>query len=127
MKIDGLERVEKVIAKIARLAHQLNKEYCETFMDDHSQPEWEDAPEWQKESAVAGVKNILVNPECTPEDSHKSWYDFKKKNGWKFGPVKDAEKKEHPCMVPYSELPEGQKVKDALYSNTVKILLRSFV
>lgn len=117
----------ETIVKIARMAHQLNKEYCETFMDDHSQPEWEDAPDWQKESSVNGVKFTLANIEVTPEDSHKNWYDFKLKDGWKYGPVKDPEKKEHPCMVTYEELPKGQKVKDALYQSTVKILLRSYV
>ena len=33
-------------------------------------------------------------------------------DGWKYGPVKDPEKKEHPCFVPYDDLPpsraEGQ-------------------
>lgn len=115
------------LVKIARLAHQLNKEYCSVILDDNSQPDWSDAPEWQKESAINGVKMFLTNPDATPEDSHKNWYDFKKKDGWKFGPVKDPIKKEHPCMMPYEELPDDQKVKDSLYSNTVKILLERLV
>ena len=30
-------------------------------------------------------------------------------------PVKDADKKEHPCLVPYEQLPTEQKVKDAIF------------
>ena len=32
---------------IARVAHQVNKAYCEA-LGDTSQPDWENAPDWQK-------------------------------------------------------------------------------
>ena len=40
--------------------------------------------------------------------------------GWKYGPVKNPDAKEHPCMVPYAELPPEQRRKDALYLAMVK-------
>jgi len=46
----------------------------------------------------------------------------KLKDGWKHGPVKDPEKKEHPCLIPYDELPKEQQVKDHLFIGVVKAL-----
>jgi hypothetical protein len=34
--------------------------------------------------------------------------------------VKDPEKKQHPCMVPYADLPAAQRAKDALFLGTVR-------
>jgi hypothetical protein len=43
-------------------------------------------------------------------------------DGWKYGPVKDPEKKEHPCFVPYDRLPTEQKAKDYIFGAVVKSL-----
>ena len=103
------------IDKVARLAHEANKAYCET-LGDNSQPSWEDAPEWQKTSARKGVIFHCLNPQATPQNSHESWLEEKRAEGWKYGPVKDPENKEHPCFVPYNELPPEQQKKDAIFT-----------
>lgn len=107
------------VKEIAKLCHEANRHYCE-FLGDSSQPIWEKAPEWQKESAITGVKSIVDNPRTTPSDSHMGWYMQKEKDGWVYGKVKDTEKKEHPCMVPFNELPHEQQVKDILFVSIVK-------
>lgn len=106
------------IMLIAMLAHSMNKAYCEAI-GDNSQPTWEDAPDWQKDSAIMGVTKHLENPDMTPEDSHVSWMEQKTAEGWKYGPVKDLEKKEHPCYLPYNELPQEQRVKDYIFRQAV--------
>jgi len=106
--------------KIAEVAHQVNKAYCDSI-GDTSQPDWKDAPEWQKQSAIKGVE-FHQSGEHGPEASHNSWLAEKRKDGWKYGPVKDPEKKEHPCYVPYSELPKEQQTKDFLFLAIVKSL-----
>jgi RyR domain. len=58
----------------------------------------------------------------TSENLHQNWLDQKKKDGWVYGKTKDAEKKTHPCMVPYSDLPKEQQVKDHLFHAIVSIL-----
>ncbi|MEQ9948114.1 RyR domain-containing protein [Pectobacterium aroidearum] len=60
-----------------------------------------------------------LNGDHPPEASHNKWLEFKKQDGWKYGPVKDAEKKEHPCFVPYGQLPKEQQVKDYLFRAVV--------
>lgn len=106
---------------IARVAHEINRAYCAS-LGDTSQPAWEDAPEWQQKSAIAGVEMHLANPDATPEQSHESWLAQKVADGWVYGEVKDAEKKEHPCCRPYDELPPEQKSKDYLFRSVVHML-----
>lgn len=105
---------------IARVAHEINRAYCAS-QGDTTQPTWEEAPEWQKASALVGVDMHLANPDATPEQSHESWLAQKTADGWKYGEVKDAEKKEHPCFKPYAELPEAQKAKDYLFKAVVAL------
>ena len=40
---------------IARVAHEINKAYCEA-LGDTSQKGWADAPQWQIDSACNGVE-----------------------------------------------------------------------
>lgn len=113
------------IEQVAELAHELNAVYCRQI-GDISQPMWDDAPDWQKESAINGVKFHLANPDALPSASHESWLAEKTAAGWKYGMVKDPDKKEHPCFVPFESLPEEQKVKDYLFKGLVDSV-RSFI
>ena len=106
------------INKIAKACHEVNRTYC-SALGDGSQLPWDDAPEWQRESARNGVTAILDGTVTTPEDSHKNWMAEKEAQGWKYGPKKDPDKKEHPCMILYAALPAEQKAKDALFHATV--------
>ena len=107
--------------QVAQVCHEINKAYCESI-SDNSQPSWSESPEWQKSSAINGVQFHLDNPDAPPSSSHDSWLKQKEEEGWKYGPVKDAEKKEHPCFVPYDELPTEQKSKDFLFKQVVHSL-----
>ena len=100
--------------QIARVAHEVNRAYC-LALGDTSQVPWDEAPEWQRNSAINGVAFHRSNPDAGPDHSHNEWLREKRADGWKFGPVKDAEKKEHPCFVPYDDLPTEQKAKDYLF------------
>lgn len=106
---------------IAKICHEANKAYCE-IIGDNSQPSWEDAPQWQKDSAMNGVMYHRDNPDSTQEDSHKSWMTEKLDAGWKYGEVKDPEAKTHPCITEYLNLPLEQQRKDALFLSIVRAL-----
>ena len=109
------------LEKIAEVAHETNRAYCHTIGDD-SQIPWDGAPQWQKDSAINGVQFHLDNPSAGQSGSHENWLKVKLAEGWKYGPLKSPEKKEHPCYVPYDELPAEQKVKDALFVGVVRAL-----
>ncbi len=111
-----------VVELAARIAHEINKLY-RAALGDLSQPSWFDAPQWQKDSAVSGVAAIKKDPTRSPSASHESWLKQKQDEGWKYGPVKDPEKKEHPCFVSYDQLPSEQKAKDHIFTSVVKGIL----
>lgn len=107
--------------QIAKVCHEVNRAYC-VALGDHSQQAWEDAPDWQRTSAVSGVEFHRENPSAGPDSSHNSWLAEKVNAGWQYGPVKDAELREHPCIVPFEDLPSEQKAKDYIFSAIVKAI-----
>lgn len=110
------------INDIARVCHEVNRAYCASLGDASQQP-WADAPQWQRDSECNGVRfhvgRLRAGLPPSPEASHENWLREKVATGWVYGPVKNAETKEHPCCVPYAELPREQQVKDALFVATV--------
>lgn len=104
--------------QIAKVCHEANRAYCEA-LGDHSQPTWENAADWQKTSALKGVQ-LHLSGEHPPSASHESWMQEKLDTGWKYGPVKNPLIKEHPCMVPFDQLPIEQQRKDILFKNVVE-------
>lgn len=109
------------VLAIASACHEVNRAYCAS-LGDLSQPTWDDAPGWQRDSAIAGVKAALEDPSMTPERSHAGWSAQKLLDGWVYGPVKDPEAKTHPCLVSYELLPPEQRTKDALFLAVVNAL-----
>ena len=108
---------------IARICHEANKVYCESI-GDTSQTHWEDAPLWQKESAIAGVELFVnstnKNNNSVFEESHDGWLEMKLRDGWTYGEVKNPDLKQHPCMLPYKSLPPEQKLKDRIFISICK-------
>ena len=109
------------VEHIAKVCHEANKAYCESI-GDMSQKSWNEAEQWQRDSAIAGVQYRLDNPGTTPEDQHNAWCKAKFDAGWTYGTEKNTEAKTHHCLVPYSELPEQQRKKDALFQAVVDAL-----
>lgn len=112
------------IEAAARAAHEANRAYC-LALGDTSQTRWEEAPVWQKASARNGVIGVLNGN--GPEQSHESWLVEKAATGWKYGPEKNVELKEHPCFVPYSELPPAQKAKDGIFVSVVRAVSHALI
>lgn len=111
-----------IVEACARAAHEANRVYCLAIGDD-SQPPWETAPDWQRDSARKGVEGALSGN--TPEQSHESWLAEKVATGWTYGPVKDPQLKTHPCMVPYGLLPPKQRAKDELFLSVVRAMAKA--
>lgn len=104
------------VVQIAKVCHEANRTYC-MALGDMSQMVWYFAEQWQRDSAIKGVHFCLDNPQLPPSSNHEAWLEEKRLAGWKYGPVKNEITKEHPCFVPYDELPAAQKLKDALFKN----------
>lgn len=112
------------IEQIAKICHETNRAYCETI-GDQSQKPWNLAEPWQQQSAIKGVLYAIRNPNAPASAQHEAWLQDKQANGWQWGLVKDPAKKEHPCMVPYSELPLEQRIKDHLFRAIIQAFTES--
>jgi len=110
------------VEQIAEVCHELNRAYC-CVTGDYSQLLWEDAPEWQRESALEGVNNILRGIVTTPKQAHISWATKKFEDGWRYDSRKDPEAKTHPNLVDYEQLTPEQRIKDTLFFQTVQTLM----
>ena len=84
-------RVAQAVA-IARVCHAANKAWCEAN-GDYSQKPWDEAEQWQRDSAILGVKFRLDNPGAKHDAQHND-----------------------------EELPEFQQKKDALFCAIVDAL-----
>lgn len=110
------------VITIAIMCHQANKVWCEQN-GDFSQKDWNEAEEWQRESAIKGVEFRIANPNAGDDAQHNAWMKDKIENGWKYGEVKDAVAKTHPCLVPFENLPEFQQKKDKIFAAVCDALL----
>lgn len=111
-------RPDAIVLHAARVAHDVSR-----VLGDNSQPSWGEAPEWQRKSALLGVRAIQANPGITSAQQHALWRAQMVSDGWAYGDAKDVEKKTHPCLVPYDELPDEQQVKAVLFAAAVRAVL----
>lgn len=111
------------VYEIAQVAYEANKAYCEA-LGDNSQLPWGESEPWKRKVVEQGVIFHINNPDATVDDSHNTWVENMKKDGWKYGPVKNNETKEHPSLISYEELSKEQKAKDYIFRQIVHSLAR---
>ena len=46
------------------------------------------------------------------ENTHENWAQARIREGWIYGPERSDEKKTHPCLIPYGQLPDSEKEYD---------------
>ena len=61
---------------------------------------------------VSLPEELLELTEKIAENVHEIWALGRVSEGWTYGEKRDDAKKTTPCLVPYSELPEGEKDYD---------------
>jgi hypothetical protein len=108
------------VDQIARVVHEANRALQLAVGDPAPSPMWEDAPDWQRTSAVEGVEAAIHGQ--SPRESHETWMAGKVRDGWRYGPVKDAGAKTHPALVAYEDLPADQVARDHLFVAVVQAL-----
>lgn len=64
--------------------------------------------------------------ELMAENNHNIWMETRRAQGWTYGPERDDVKMTNPCMVPYADLPESEKVIDRESCiETISFILRN--
>lgn len=72
---------------------------------------------------ISLTDDLLELQEAIAENAHDVWAAARIAEGWTYGPVRDDKKKQHPDLIPYSTLSEGEKEYDRLMAmNTIKLV-----
>lgn len=68
----------------------------------------------------------LINlTEAMARNVHEVWAAGRIKEGWKYGEVRDDERKTHPCLVSYEELPDSEREYDRQTAiQTLKLIMK---
>jgi hypothetical protein len=75
-------------------------------------------------SRITLSKEILELTELLAKNTHDIWAQQRLAEGWRYGESRDDRKKEHPCLVPYEQLPEFEKEYDR---NTAMHTLKAII
>ena len=102
------EKITELVYEAARLEAEWSKRSIV--------PEkWEDRDEKFRNQMINVVKKYLSQENLpTPEEAHNSWMDAYFKMGWKYGKERDVDKKTHPDLLPFYNLPQDERDKDAI-------------
>lgn len=75
-------------------------------------------------SKVLLPADVVSLTERLAENAHDVWALQRMSEGWQYGPERDDKGKRHPCLVPYSDLPESEKEYDRKAAmDTLKAIL----
>lgn len=77
-------------------------------------------PEPIDTSDTALSSELIELTELLSKNTHDNWALARMRNGWTYGPHRNDEKKETPCLVPYEDLPDSEKEYDRIL--TVNLL-----
>lgn len=82
-------------------------------------------PQPMDTSRVRVPREVEELTEKLARNTHEIWARQRRADGWRWGAKRDDAHKLHPCLVPYEELPESEKVYDrSVAIETVKAILR---
>ena len=63
-------------------------------------------------SEIELPKELSSLVEAMAENVHEVWAQNRINEGWKYGDERNDELKQHPCLIPYEDLPEVEKDYD---------------
>lgn len=111
--------------EIAEVCHEANRALQRIFWDPWTSKSWAEESMEIRETAINGVNKLAENPLWNAIDIHNEWMEYKKEQGWVYGPAKSELLKTHPCMVPFGDLPPEQQIKDKLFVAICRVLLKN--
>lgn len=101
------------IQQIAQLCHESGRLFSK-IIGAEAPPDWESLTPDEKAEIIALVDYRIENTNAPFSAQHAKWKDNKIAAGWKFGKIFNEDKKTHPCIIPYDELPINTRRADAI-------------
>ena len=110
----------------------------DTYPIDRFKDAWDDSKNYMVTITSDSMKTYTPKPidlsdveltedlnelrEAIAENAHEIWAENRQAEGWTYGPQRDDQLKQTPDMVPYSQLPEGEKEYDReMAMKTIKL------
>lgn len=76
-------------------------------------------------SGIELPDDLIQLAETLAENVHEVWSKGRMDQGWAYGPERDDDSRHHPCLRPYSELPEEEKDYDRRTSReTLRLIMK---
>lgn len=107
------------LEQIASIVHEANRR-LRLVLGQAPGPHWQEMDERNQSATMNGVTRALEG--ASPEELHTEWLSFRSAQGWVWGAIKDTTRKKHPCMLPWAELPEHERMKTDLFHAMVGVL-----
>lgn len=63
-------------------------------------------------SMIELPQEIIAIGEKLAKNIHDTWAAQRYADGWQYGPERNDQQKQHPCLIPYEELSEEEKTYD---------------
>ncbi|MCR4965401.1 MAG: Ryanodine receptor Ryr [Bacteroidales bacterium] len=77
-------------------------------------------------SQVKLSDELMELAELMAENVHEVWSATRFAQGWTYGPERNDVEKKHPCLVPYEQLSEEEKIFDRNTSiETLKFIVKN--
>jgi hypothetical protein len=109
------------VEALAEMVYEQNRLYSKQLGEDNATP-WAEASDAAKTGIITAVQDFLNADQMpNPERQHDQWMESKLKDGWTYGPVVDAEKKQHPYLLPWHAMTEAQRYKDYLFCSLLAL------
>ncbi len=77
------------------------------------------------------LSDVVLPTELEPlieqmaKNVHDVWAQSRINDGWRYGPERNDERKEHPCLVEYEQLPDSERAYDRNTAiGTLKLILK---
>lgn len=70
-------------------------------------------------------EELLNLREDIARNVHEVWAAQRRAEGWSYGPERSDRLRQHPCLIPYDELPEEEREYDRTTAlNTLRMIYR---
>lgn len=103
---------DELVEAAATAAYEVVR-VCERALSGKSMLGWEALSARKKSNFRSWVRLALYG--VSAEEAHGQWLGRKVEQGWTFGLVKDRQKKTHPLLVTFDELPKKHKCRKKLF------------
>jgi RyR domain len=107
--------------QIAEAIHVVNGLLQRWHGDPAPQPEWSRVPDAMRGRLLALVRGYKAG--ITPRQGHERWLEAMAADGWRYGPRKDLIERTHPAMMAYGDLPQEQKIKNAMSQQITMVMI----